>query len=56
MSELVAMKGTKSGIVIVLNEEAAFEELKQAVSEKFKEFSSLLGRSDESSIFSREKA
>ena len=24
MSELVAMKGTKSGIVIVLNEEAAF--------------------------------
>lgn len=37
MSELVAMKGTKSGIVIVLNEEAAFEELKQAVSEKFKE-------------------
>ena len=29
MSELVAMKGTKSGIVIVLNEEAAFEELKQ---------------------------
>ena len=35
MSELVAMKGTKSGIVIVLNEVAAFEELKQAVSEKF---------------------
>ena len=36
MSELVAMKGTKSGIVIVLNEEAAFEELKQAVSEKLR--------------------
>ena len=31
MSELVAMKGTKSGIVIVLNEEAAFEELKHPV-------------------------
>ena len=27
MSELVAMKGTKSGIDIVLNEEAAFEDL-----------------------------
>lgn len=36
MSELVAMKGTKSGIVIVLNEEAVFEELKQAVSEKLR--------------------
>ena len=53
MSELVAMKGTKSGIVIVLNEEAAFEELKQAVSEKFKEAAEAY---DESSIFSREKA
>ena len=51
MSELVAMKGTKSGIVIVLNEEAAFEELKQAVSEKFKESAAFWGEATKAVSF-----
>ncbi len=55
MSELVAMKGTKSGIVIVLNEEAAFEELKQAVSEKFKESAAFWGEATKAVSFQGKK-
>ena len=55
MSELVAMKGTKSGIVIVLNEEATFEELKQAVSEKFKESAAFWGEATKAVSFQGKK-
>ena len=55
MSELVAMKGTKSGIVIVLNEDAAFQVLKQAGSEKFKESAAFWGEATKAVSFQGKK-
>lgn len=43
MKEQVAIKGTKSGIILVLNEKKGFQELKKAVAKKFKESAGFLG-------------
>lgn len=43
VKDLVAMKGTNSGIILVLKEDADFEELKEATAKKFRESSAFLG-------------
>ena len=43
MKNTVMIKGTKSGIILVLDEQAAWETLKQEVAEKFKTSAAFLG-------------
>lgn len=43
MSQPVVIKGTKSGIILVLDQEMDFEELKEWVAKKFKSSSDFLG-------------
>lgn len=43
MKHSVMIKGTKSGIIVVLDENADYETLKQDVAQKFKEASAFLG-------------
>lgn len=44
MSQSVQIKGTKSGIILVLDESVPFEVLKGEIAEKFQEASSFLGK------------
>lgn len=46
MEANVTIKGTKSGIILVLNPSLSFEDLKQQIAEKFKEASAFLGKHD----------
>ncbi len=43
MKTQVVIKGTKSGIIVILDKESAYEELKEAVAEKFSSSSKFLG-------------
>lgn len=51
MKENVVIKGTKSGIILVLNEEADFETLRDAVASKFQESSKFLGEASKAISF-----
>lgn len=51
MKEQVAIKGTKSGIILVLNEKKEFAELKKAVAKKFKESAGFLGEATKAISF-----
>ncbi len=42
--ENVTIKGTKSGIILVLNPELSFESLSESIADKFKEAASFLGK------------
>lgn len=55
MKDQVMIKGTKSGIVLVLDSEADFEDLKTKVGDKFKESSDFLGKSDKALSFQGRK-
>ncbi|MCR5557448.1 MAG: septum site-determining protein MinC [Butyrivibrio sp.] len=44
MSQSVQIKGTKSGIILVLDENVSFAELKEEIADKFQEASSFLGK------------
>ena len=46
MEANVTIKGTKSGIILVLDPSVSFEDLKKKVAEKFNEASSFLGKHD----------
>ncbi|MCH5268136.1 MAG: septum site-determining protein MinC [Lachnospiraceae bacterium] len=51
MKEKVTIKGTKSGIILVLNEKADFVVLKEAVAKKFKESADFLGEAAKAITF-----
>lgn len=51
MKDTVVMKGTKSGIILVLKPEADYEELKAQVAEKFKAASNFLGQAEKALAF-----
>ena len=55
MKEQVAIKGTKSGIILVLNEKVDFEGLKKAVAKKFKESADFLGEATKAITFQGKK-
>ena len=44
LEQTVTIKGTKSGIILVLNPSISFEELSSSIADKFKEASSFLGK------------
>ena len=44
--ENVTIKGTKSGIILVLNPDLSFESLSDSIADKFREAASFLGRHD----------
>ncbi len=44
MNQTVAIKGTKSGIILVLDKDAPFSELRDEIAVKFQEASSFLGK------------
>ena len=46
MAQPVSIKGTKSGIILVLDKEIPFEELVPVIAKKFKQASGFLGQSD----------
>jgi septum site-determining protein MinC len=46
MNNSVIIKGNKSGIVVVLDNEISFDELKQNIADKFKESSKFLGKAN----------
>ena len=46
MDAAVTIKGTKSGIILVLNPSLSFEDLCLSIKDKFKEASSFLGRNN----------
>ena len=51
MKDTVVMKGTKSGIILVLKPEADFEEIKAQVAEKFKTAANFLGQAEKALAF-----
>ena len=51
MKDTVVMKGTKSGIILVLKPEAEFEEIKAQVAEKFKSAANFLGQAEKALAF-----
>lgn len=51
MKDTVVMKGTKSGIILVLNPEADYEEIKSQVAEKFKTAANFLGQAEKALAF-----
>lgn len=51
MKDTVVMKGTKSGIILVLEPEAEYEELKAQVAEKFKAAANFLGQAEKALAF-----
>ncbi len=46
MEQLVTIKGTKSGIILVLDSSIAFDSLCEQIAQRFKDASSFLGRND----------
>ena len=51
MKDTVVMKGTKSGIILVLKPEAEYEEVKAQVAEKFKSAANFLGEAEKALAF-----
>lgn len=51
MKEKVVLKGTKSGIILVLDENSDYETLKKAVAEKFEKSANFLGKADKALSF-----
>lgn len=51
MKEKVVIKGTKSGIILVLDKSAPYEELKSGVAEKFKKSADFLGEAEKAIAF-----
>ncbi len=43
MKNIVKIKGTKSGVIVMLDEETSYEEIKEAVSDKFESAAAFLG-------------
>lgn len=55
MKEKVVLKGTKSGIILVLDENTDYETLKTAVAEKFEKSANFLGKADKAILFQGKK-
>lgn len=51
MKEKVVLKGTKAGIILVLDENTDYETLKEAVAEKFQKSANFLGEADKAILF-----
>lgn len=51
MKEKVVIKGTKSGIILVLDANAPYEELKKGVAEKFEKSADFLGEAEKAIAF-----
>lgn len=51
MKEKVVIKGTKSGIILVLDADATYEELKKGVAEKFEKSAAFLGEAEKAIAF-----
>ncbi len=51
MNQLVTLKGTRSGIIVVLDENASFDVLKLEVARKFEEASAFLGKNNMGLVF-----
>lgn len=51
MKDTVVMKGTKSGIILVIDEKADFDMVKEAVADKFKASSKFLGEAQKAISF-----
>ncbi len=55
MSDTVMMKGTKSGIILVLKEDVDYETLKKDVASKFKSSAAFLGKAQKAITFQGKK-
>lgn len=55
MKEKVVIKGSKSGIILVLDEKSNFEDLKKAVVEKFRKSAGFLGKAEKAIVFQGKK-
>lgn len=55
MKDTVVMKGTKSGIILVIDEKADFDTIKDAVADKFKASSKFLGEAQKAISFQGKK-
>ncbi len=55
MNDTVVIKGTKSGIILVLKEDAEYDVLKKAVAAKFKESAAFLGEAQKAVAFQGKK-
>lgn len=55
MKEKVVLKGTKAGIILVLDENEDYETLKKAVAEKFEKSANFLGEADKAILFQGKK-
>lgn len=55
MKDTVVMKGTKSGIILVIDETADFNTIKEAVADKFKASSKFLGEAQKAISFQGKK-
>ena len=55
MSDTVVMKGTKSGIILVLDKDTDYEKLKQDVAAKFKASAAFLGEAQKAITFQGKK-
>ncbi|MDE6852015.1 MAG: septum site-determining protein MinC [Lachnospiraceae bacterium] len=51
MKEKVVIKGTKSGIILVLDADVSYEELKKGVAEKFEKSAGFLGEAEKAIAF-----
>ena len=51
MKDTVVLKGTRSGIILVLNEETDYETLKKDVASKFRASSAFLGAAQKAITF-----
>lgn len=51
MKEKVVIKGTKSGIILVLDADATYDELKKGVAEKFEKSAAFLGEAEKAIAF-----
>ena len=55
MNDTVVIKGTKSGIILVLKADVEYDELKKAVAAKFKESAAFLGEAQKAITFQGKK-